>query len=96
MTVRRIELRMDEQQAYDVIKELVDHGGNKNRAALTLGCTRRTIDRYIVGYQSEGKDFFVHGNRGRQPIHALADGFKRDILDLYLNKYYDANFAHFA
>ena len=87
---------MDEQRAYDVIKELVDHGGNKNRAALALGCTRRTIDRYIVGYRSEGKDFFIHGNRGRQPAHALAESVKRDIRDLYLNKYHDANFAHFT
>jgi len=87
---------MDEQQAYEVVKELVDHGGNKNRAALTLDCTRRTIDRYIAGYKADGKSFFVHGNRGRKPSHTLEESIKSDILDLYRNKYYDANFAHFT
>jgi transposase len=86
---------MNEQQAYDVIKELVDHGGNKNRAAKTLGCTRRTIDRYLAGYRAEGKAFFMHGNRGRQPAHTLAENVKQYILDFYTNKYGDANFAHF-
>jgi hypothetical protein len=87
---------MDEQKEYEIIKDLVDHGGNKNRAALTLGCTRRTIDRHIAGYKTEGKAYFIHGNKGRSPIHTLPENVKQDILDLYLNKYSDANFAHFV
>lgn len=27
--MRKVELRMNEQEKYDVIKELVDHNGNK-------------------------------------------------------------------
>ena len=30
--MRKVELRMNEQTKYEVIKELVDHNGNKNRA----------------------------------------------------------------
>ena len=86
---------MNEQQKYEVIKELVDHGGNKERAALTLGCTRRTIDRLIVGYKAEGKEHFIHGNRGRQPIHTLSEKARQDIIDLFFIKYSDANFSHF-
>lgn len=87
---------MNEQQKYEVIKALVDHGGNKNRAALTLGCSRRTIDRHISGYKAEGKAYFIHGNHGRSPVHTLSEEAKQDIIDLYLNTYYDANFAHFT
>ena len=94
-TIRRIDLTMNEQHAYMVIKNLVDHGGNKDRAALTLSCTRRSIDRYIAGYKTDGKEFFVHGNSGRPPAHTLDKKLRMDIRDLYLNKYYDANFAHF-
>ena len=93
--VQRIELNMKNQHAYEVIKELADHGGNKHRAALTLGCTKRTVDRHIAGYKAEGKAYFVHGNRGRKPTHTLAESVKADIVDLYLNKYGDANFAHY-
>ena len=35
--IRRIELNMDEQKKYEVIKKLVDTNGNKDRAAMTLG-----------------------------------------------------------
>ena len=86
---------MTEQNQYDVIKNLVDHGGNRKRAALSLGCSKRTIDRHITGYKAEGKAYFTHGNRGRKPAHALDECMKVDIVNLYLNKYDEANFAHF-
>ena len=86
---------MKDQHAYIVIKDLVDHGGNKNRAALAIGCSRRTVDRHIAGYKVEGKAYFIHGNQGRRPAHALDESVKADIVDLYLNKYSDANFAHY-
>jgi transposase len=87
---------MKEQQKYEVIKELVGHGGNKRRAALTLGCSKRSVDRYIAGYKAEGKAYFLHGNRGRSPANALNEALKRDIIDFYTSKYYDANFTHFT
>ena len=39
--MRKLELRMNEQEKYEVIKELVDHNGNKNRASKKLGISRR-------------------------------------------------------
>ena len=35
--MRKVTLRMKEQNKYEVIKELVAHNGNKKRAALELG-----------------------------------------------------------
>ena len=62
MNMRKVELRMNEQLKYEVIKELVDHNGNKNRASEKLGLSRRQIDRLIVQYKEKGKSAFVHGN----------------------------------
>lgn len=87
---------MKNQKAYELIKNLVAHCGNKERAALALDCSRRTIDRYIAGYKAEGKAYFIHGNAGRQPAHTLDQEIKSGVLDLYRNKYADANFAHFT
>ena len=89
---------MNEQIKYDVIKSLVDHPetGNKNRAALKLGCTRRSINRMIAGYRKEGKAYFVHGNRGRKPKTVIADDIRKRIVDLYNTKYYGANFEHYT
>ena len=93
--MRKVELRMNEQEKYEVIKELVDHNGNKNRAGKKLGISRRQIDRLIIIYKEKGKAGFVHGNRTRKPVNALDKSISEDIILLYKNKYYDFNFNHF-
>ncbi len=44
---KKVNLRMKELDKYNVIKELVDHNGNKKRAALKLGLSIRQINRLI-------------------------------------------------
>jgi transposase len=87
---------MDENQKYVIIKKLVETNGNKDAAAIKLQCSIRTINRMIIGYKEQGKEFFVHGNRGRKPVHTLDDKTKQIILDLYRTKYSDANFIHYS
>ena len=93
--MRKVELRMNEQEKYEVIKELVDHNGNKNRASKKLGISRRQIDRLIIIYKENGKSAFIHGNRSKKPVNALDNSISEDIILLYKTKYYDFNFSHF-
>ena len=93
--MRKVELRMNEQEKYKVIKELVDHNGNKNRVSKKLGISRRQVDRLIIKYKENGKSGFVHGNRGHIPSKALDKSISENIILLYKNKYYDFNFNHF-
>ena len=93
--MRKVELRMNEKEKYEVIKELVDHNGNKNRASKKLGLSRRQIDRLIIKYKEKGKSGFVHGNRGHVPPKTLDKSISNKIILLYKNKYYDFNFNHF-
>ena len=93
--MRKVELRMNEQEKYEVIKELVDHNGNKNRASKKLGISRRQIDRLIIKYKENGKSAFIHGNRSKKPVNALDNSISEDIILLYKTKYYDFNFSHF-
>lgn len=81
---------------YEVIKKLVDTNGNKHRAAVTLGCTVRTVNRLIQRYKENGKEAFVHGNRNRKPACAVPDTVRNDILCLYDTKYEGANLRHFT
>ena len=53
--MRKVELRMNEQEKYEVIKELVDYNGNKNRASKMLGISRRQIDWLIIKYKANEK-----------------------------------------
>lgn len=93
--MRKVELKMNEKQKYEIIKELVDHNGNKNRASKKLGISRRQIDRLIIKYKEKGKAGFVHGNKTRKPINAFDNSISEDIILLYKNKYQDWNFYHF-
>ena len=87
---------MDGNEKYQKIKELVDQGGNKNRVAINLNCSIRSINRYINGYKTQGKAFFVHGNTNRCPANKIPSGTKDMIVDLYRTKYYDATYQLFS
>lgn len=88
---------MDEQKKYEIIKGLADHPyPNKERAALTLGCTVRHINRMLAGYIASGKEYFVHGNKGRRPASTISEDTKLIVINNYRNKYYDANFTHYT
>ena len=50
--IRKVKLSMNEQKKYEIIKSLADHtAANKQRAALTLGCIVRHINRMLKGYR---------------------------------------------
>ena len=88
---------MNEQKKYETIKYLADHpDASKDRAALVLNCTRRHINCMLAGYKKYGKEFFVHGNRGRKPATTIPAQSRQIIVDLYRNKYFNANFQHFT
>ena len=60
---------MDEQKKYEIIKSLADHpDGNKDRAALTLGCTKRHINRMLAGYKKYGKEHSTQYKRVIRPL----------------------------
>lgn len=94
--MRKVELRMKENKKYNVIKKLVETNGNKKRAAIELDVTVRQINRMIAGYKAYGKEFFVHGNRNRQPKHTLTQDLRQQIVELYTSKYWDCNYRFFS
>lgn len=93
--MRKVELRMNELKKYEVIKELVDHNGNKERASIKLNISVRQVNRLIKIYKEKGKSGFVHGNRSRKPANTLDKSISEDIILLYRGKYQGWNFYHF-
>lgn len=94
--MRKVDLRMNEKFKYDIIKKLVESNGNKKNAALKLNCTVRTVNRLIIKYKTEGKQGFVHKNRGKLPVTAFSDEIKLKVINLYKTKYFNANLSHFS
>ena len=93
--MRKVKLRMNEQEKYETIKYVVEHNGSKKRASIKLGISIRQVNRLIIIYKEKGKAGFVHGNRTRKPINAFDNSISEDIILLYNNKYQDFNFRHF-
>lgn len=94
--MRKVELRMNELKKYKIIKKLVETNGNKKRAAVELDVTIRQINRMIAGYKAYGKEFFVHGNRNRQPKHTITQELRQQVIELYVSKYWDCNYRFFS
>lgn len=93
--MRKVDLRMNEQEKYEIIKNLVEKNGNKLRAAEKLNCNIRTIYRLIKLYNEKGKSGFIHGNRNKKPIKTIDPVMKNEIILLYSNKYKNFNILHF-
>ena len=93
--MKEVKLRMKEQNKYEIIKELVDHNGNKNRAKEKLGLSIRQVNRLINTYKEKGKSGFVHGNRSKKPAKTIDKTISDNIILLYRNKYQGFNFKHF-
>ena len=87
---------MNENEKYETIKELVEHGGNKKRIAIKLDLCERQINRLIKLYKEKGKSGFVHGNRSKKPVNTIDKTISENIVLLYTNKYQGFNFRHFT
>ena len=78
--MKEVKLRMNEQTKYEVIKELVDHNGNKGRASIKLNLSIRQINRLIIIYKEKGKSGFIHGNRSKKPVNTLDKSISENII----------------
>ena len=94
--MRKVDLRMNEDKKYRIIKKLVESNGNKKKAAMKLNCSTRTINRLIFKYKEMGKEGFVHGNRHRLPASTISSAQKDFVKKIYVAEYSDANFSHFT
>ena len=46
--IKKVELRMNEEQKYEIIKRLVEENGNKKRAAMKMGLSiRETVSSFV-------------------------------------------------
>ena len=94
--MRKINLTMNEENKYQIIKEVADGKLKKTTAEVRLNLSRRQINRLVQVYQTQGKAGFIHGNRSRKPRHAISQTLRETVVTLYVEKYSPANFAHFT
>jgi len=93
------ELRPNEQEKYSTTKEVVGLGCTDTairRGKTKLGCTRKTLLKYIRWYESEDISLFSHHNKGHKPVTTKPEETRNLVQQLYRDKYCNASFTHFA
>ena len=78
-----------------IINQTIDAVITIKEAAELLNLSERQVIRLKKGVMEKGPAFIIHKNRGRKPEHAIPDGIQKQIIDLKVSKYQEANFAHF-
>ena len=96
--MKKVNLTDMEETRYNIIKYIVDNGSSKEskaRATCKLKLSIRQINRLILKYKTEGKEGFIHKNKGRKPSRTISSEIKQKIIKLYQTKYEGANIQHF-
>ena len=88
-------LNTKEQKTYKIIENVVNGNITRKEAMIELKKSRQQIYRLIKLYHAEGKEGFVHKNRGRENKKKIDENIIIELETLYLNDYYDYNFEQF-
>ena len=84
-----------EQKKNDVISILVSREITVKEAMELLGLKERQIYSLKKTFKDQGKNGFIHGNRGKANPNKKDENLIKILEELYLEKHYDFNFEHF-
>lgn len=84
-----------ERKKFETIDKVIKGEMTRKEASIELKLTLKQIDRLKKIYVNEGKNGFIHGNRGRVNPNKKEDDLINELEDLYLNEFYDFNFEQF-
>ena len=88
-------LNDSERKKYETIDKVINEKMTRKEASIELKLSLRQIDKLKRKYITDGKEGFIHGNRGKSNPNKKDDGLINELEELYLNKFYDFNFEHF-
>lgn len=84
-----------EEKKYKTIEKLEKGELTRKEASFELNVSLRQIDRLKIIYRKNGKDGFIHGNRGKKSEKKIERKIIDELEQLYLDEYYDFNFEAF-
>ncbi len=90
-----ISLSEKEEQKYNVIQKVVSGEYTKEKAIELLGIGIRQINRLIIKFKEDGKEGFIHKNKGKKNKRKISTEIREEIINLYITEYFDYNFTHF-
>lgn len=84
-----------EELKYITIRKIINNEITIKEAMYILNQSRRNVNRLVNKYKTEGKDGFIHKNKGKENKNKKSDKIINDLENLYLKEYYDYNFTAF-
>lgn len=84
-----------EQKKYDTISKFVSKEITAKEAMNILDLQEAQIYRLKKIFINQGRDGFIHGNRGKENPNKKDENLIKELEELYLEKHYDFNFIHF-
>ncbi len=90
-----MELNEKEQKKYETIEKVVNNEITKKEAKGILNLSGKQINRLINVFNTEGKEGFIHKNRGKTNVNKKDLNIIKEIEELYLTEYFDYNFEAF-
>lgn len=94
--MENVTLNEREQRRVIVLTQVVSGALSVAGAAERLQLSARQTKRLLAGFRREGVVALVHGNRGRQPAHALSEETRDAVRGLAMGKYVGFNQVHLA
>jgi transposase len=93
---KTITLNEREQKRLLVLNRVSDGQLTAAEAARLLEISVRQVRRILAAYRKEGAAALAHGNRGRQPVHAIDVQTRQRVLGLASSKYQGCNHQHLS
>ncbi|MDE5539567.1 MAG: hypothetical protein K2J20_03695 [Bacilli bacterium] len=84
-----------ENKKYETIDKVINGEMTRKEASIKLDLSLRQIDKLKRKYITNGKDGFIHGNRGRANPNKKDDSLINELEELYLSEFYDFTFEQF-
>ena len=84
-----------EEKKYETIKNVIDGLITKDEAEIELKLCRKQVNRLIKLYNEEGRNGFIHKGKGNTNAVKIDNKIKEEIVNLYLEEYFDYNISHF-
>lgn len=84
-----------EQKKYEIISKLVSKEIDIKETMKLLDLKECQIYRLKKVFITEGKNGFIHKNRGKENPNKIDNNLIEELENLYLEKHHDFNFEHF-
>ncbi len=73
-----------ENKKYEIIEKVVKGELSRKEASFELNLSLKQIDRLKKNYLANGRDGFIHGNRGKENPNKKAESLIEELEGLYL------------